>query len=281
MSVSQGSPRAGVIGFPITHSKSPLIHGTWLQRYGVQGEYTAISVEPGELESFLRSASRDGFVGVNATIPHKERALFLADEATPLAQRIGAANTITFKDGKILADNTDAFGFLENLKAGAQDWRADAGPAIVLGAGGAARAVVAALVDAGAPVVRLANRTKSRAEALASDIGGPIEVIDWARAVEAMDGAATIVNTTSLGMEGQPPLEIDLSAVPETALATDIVYAPLITPFLERARSRGLPIVDGLGMLLHQARPGFERWFGHAAEVDDDLRRIVLGKGAV
>ncbi len=280
MSVSLGSPRAGVIGYPISHSKSPIIHGAWLQRYGVQGSYTAIEVRPEELERFLRDASRDGFVGVNATIPHKEAALALADEVTPLARRIGAANTLTFRDGRVLADNTDAYGFLENVKAGAPDWRADAGPAVVLGAGGAARAVVAALVDAGAPELRLANRTKSRAEALAADIGGPIKVIDWTDAADAMAGAATLVNTTSLGMQGQPPLEIDLGAAPDTALATDIVYAPLITPFLDRARSRGLAIVDGLGMLLHQARPGFERWFGHEAEVDDALRRVVLGGDA-
>jgi len=278
MSVTQRSPRAGVIGYPISHSKSPIIHGAWLQRYGVQGEYTAIEVRPEKLESFLRNASREGFVGVNATIPHKEAALALADEVTPLARRIGAANTISFEGDRILADNTDAFGFLENLKDGAPNWRADSGPAVVLGAGGAARAVVAALIDAGAPELRLANRTRSRAETLAMDIGGPISVIDWPVAAEAMDGAATIVNTTSLGMKGQPPLEIDLSAAPDDALATDIVYVPLITPFLERAQARGLRIVDGLGMLLHQARPGFERWFGRTPEVDDELRHLVLGE---
>lgn len=277
MSVKHRSQWAGVIGFPISHSKSPIIHGAWLQRYGVQGKYTAIEVRPEELESFLRNASRDGFVGVNVTIPHKEAALALADEATPLAQRIGAANTLTFNGERIHADNTDAFGFLENLKSSAPDWSAGDGPAVVLGAGGAARAIVAALVDAGAPEVRLANRTRSRAQALAADISGPIAVIDWPVEAAAMKGAATIVNTTSLGMKGQPPLEIDLSKAPDTALATDIVYVPLITPFLETAQARGLRIVDGLGMLLHQARPGFERWFGRAPEVDEELRRIVLG----
>ena len=277
MSVTQRSPRAGVIGHPINHSKSPLIFAEWMQRYGIQGEYSAIDVQPDELETFLADASREGFAGVNATIPHKEAVLALADEVTPLARRIGAANTITFKDGRIFADNTDAFGFLENLKDSAQGWSAGDGPAVVLGAGGAARAIVAALVDAGAPELRLANRTRSRAETLAANIGGPISVIDWPVRRDALDGAATIVNTTSLGMTGQPPLEIDFSAAPGSALATDIVYAPLITPFLEKAQSHGLKIVDGLGMLLHQARPGFERWFGRAPEVDADLRRIVLG----
>ncbi len=280
MSVTKRSPRAGVIGYPIRHSKSPLIHGAWLKRYGVQGEYTAIEVHPNDLDSFLRSASREGFVGVNATIPHKEAALALADEATSLARRIGAANTITFEGDRILADNTDAFGFLENLKSGAPGWSADAGPAVVLGAGGAARAVVAALIDAGVPELRLANRTHSRAEALAADIGGPIIVAEWPVTKDLMHGVATIVNTTSLGMEGQPPLEIDLSAAPDDALATDIVYTPLITPFLDLARAQGLDIVDGLGMLLHQARPGFERWFGPVAEVDDEIRRIGLGEAA-
>ena len=269
-------PLAGVIGWPVGHSRSPALHGHWLRRYGLPGAYVALAVRPEALEAALRGMAALGFAGGNVTLPHKERALALADAATPRARRIGAANTLVVRDGALEADNTDGFGFIENLRQNAPDWRADAGPALVLGAGGAARAVVAALLDAGAPEVRLANRTRDRAEALAQALGGPVTVLDWAQAAAAADGAATLVNTTSLGMTGQPPLELSLDAAPPGALATDIVYAPLETPFLRRAAARGLRTVDGLGMLLHQARPGFEAWFGAAPEVDDALRRAVL-----
>jgi len=269
-------PLAWVIGWPVGHSRSPALHGHWLRRYGLPGAYVALAVRPEALEAALRGMAALGFAGGNVTLPHKERALALADSATPRARRIGAANTLVVRDGALEADNTDGFGFIENLRQNAPDWRADAGPALVLGAGGAARAVVAALLDAGAPEVRLANRTRERAEALAQALGGPVTVLDWAQAAAAADGAATLVNTTSLGMTGQPPLELSLDAAPPGALATDIVYAPLETPFLRRAAARGLRTVDGLGMLLHQARPGFEAWFGAAPEVDDALRRAVL-----
>ena len=269
-------PLAGVIGWPVGHSRSPALHGHWLRRYGLPGAYVALAVRPEALEAALRGMAALGFAGGNVTLPHKERALALADSATPRARRIGAANTLVVRDGAFEADNTDGFGFIENLRQNAPDWRADAGPALVLGAGGAARAVVAALLDAGAPEVRLANRTRDRAEALAQALGGPVTVLDWRQAAAAADGAATLVNTTSLGMTGQPPLELSLDAAPPGALATDIVYAPLETPFLRRAAARGLRTVDGLGMLLHQARPGFEAWFGAAPEVDDALRRAVL-----
>lgn len=274
--MSAPPPLAGVMGWPVGHSRSPALHGHWLRRHGLRGAYVALATPPEAFDAALRGLVALGFAGANVTIPHKERALALADVATARARRIGAANTLVVRDGAVEADNTDGFGFIENLRQRAPDWRADAGPALVLGAGGAARAVVAALLDAGAPGVRLVNRTRDRAEALAAALGGPVTVLDWAQAAAAADGAATLVNTTSLGMAGQPPLEVSLDAAPPGALATDIVYVPLETPFLARAAARGLRTVDGLGMLLHQARPGFEAWFGVAPEVDDALRRAVL-----
>ncbi|MFN3614953.1 MAG: shikimate dehydrogenase [Rubrimonas sp.] len=269
-------PLAGVMGWPVAHAKSPLLHRHWLARYGLPGVYVHLSVAPADFEAAMRGLPALGFVGANVTLPHKLEALRLADAATSRARRIGAANTLTVRDGAILADNTDGFGFIENLRQTAPAWRAEAGPALVLGAGGAARAVVAALLDAGAPEVRLVNRTRARAEALAEGVGGPVEVLEWDAAEAAMDGCATLVNTTSLGMVGQPPLTLRLDAAPVGALATDIVYAPLDTPFLQAARARGLATVDGLGMLLHQGRPGFEAWFGRAPEVDAALRQAVL-----
>ena len=275
--MSHGVPLAGVVGWPVGHSRSPALHGHWLRRYGLAGHYVPLAVAPEDFADALRMAPKLGFVGVNVTIPHKEAAAALADVLTPAARRLGAANTLTFKDGKIFADNTDGYGFIENIRAGAAAWRAEAGAAAVLGAGGAARAVVAALLDAGAPEVILANRTRERAERLAADIGGAIRVVDWAAYPQALADAATIVNTTSLGMAGGEAGVFDLSAAPVGALATDIVYTPLMTPFLTAAAARGMPIVDGLGMLLHQGRPGFERWCGHAPVVDDALRAAVLG----
>lgn len=269
-------PLAGVMGWPVGHAKSPLLHRHWLARYALPGAYVHLAVAPDQFERALHALPALGFVGANVTLPHKLDALRLADEATPRAQRIGAANTLTVRDGGVVADNTDGFGFIENLRQTAPDWRAAAGPALVLGAGGAARAVVAALLDAGAPGIRLVNRTRARAEALAEGVGGPVTVLDWDAAEAAMDGCATLVNTTSLGMVGHPPLTLRLDAAPAGALATDIVYAPLETPFLKAAAARGLPTVDGLGMLLHQGRPGFEAWFGRAPEVDAALRHAVL-----
>jgi shikimate dehydrogenase len=274
--MSAAAPVAGVIGWPVGHSRSPALHGHWLTRYGLAGHYVPMAVAPERLEAALRGLVALGLRGANVTLPHKERALALADAATDRARRIGAANTLVVREGRIEADNTDGFGFVENLRQGAPGWAASAGPALVLGAGGAARAVVAALLDAGAPEVRLANRTRERAEALAGALGARVTVTGWAEAEAAAEGCATLVNTTSLGMEGQPPLELTLGAAPAGALATDIVYAPLVTPFLERAAARGLVTVDGLGMLLHQARPGFEAWFGKAPEVDAALRAAVL-----
>jgi shikimate dehydrogenase len=218
-----------------------------------------------------------GFAGANVTVPHKEAALAAADRADPQARRIGAANTvIVAADGTLEARNTDGFGFLENLRESVGDWHAAAGPAVIVGAGGTARAVAVALMEAGAPALRLVNRTVERAELLARDIGGPVQVHRWADRARALADAALLVNTTTLGMNGQPPLDLDLEGLPTTAVVNDVVYAPLETPLLAAARARGNTVVDGLGMLLHQARPGFAAWFGVEPEVTPELRRFVL-----
>lgn len=271
-------PLAGVVGWPIAHSRSPRLHGLWLRRYGVDGHYVPLAVDPWDLEAAFAALPKLGFRGVNVTIPHKETALRIADSVSDSAALAGAANTITFgPDGAVAADNTDGYGFLASLRHGAPGWSAAEGPALVLGAGGASRAVIAALLADGAPSVRLANRTKTRAEALRERFGARVEVVGWRDASAAAEGAATVVNTTSLGMAGQPELPLRLDAAPPGALVTDIVYAPLATPLLRQAAALGLRTVDGLGMLLHQAVPGFERWFGLRPEVDDDLRAAVLG----
>lgn len=271
-------PLAGVIGFPIGHSKSPILHGYWLRELGIQGYYVPLSMSQAEFVGGLRSLAKLGFKGVNITRPHKISALGLADSVTDRAALIGAANTLTFKDnGTISADNTDGYGFIQNLRQNAPGWEARSGPALVLGAGGAARAVVSALLSEGVTELRLSNRTRGRADMLADQFGAKVEVVDWNRASDAMDGAATIVNTTSLGMVGQPELPVVLDAAPLTSVVTDIVYAPLVTKFLAAAQERGLQTVDGLGMLLHQGVPGFENWFGQRPEVTAGLRDAVLG----
>jgi shikimate dehydrogenase len=264
------------MGWPVAHSLSPRLHGHWLLRYGIDGAYVPLPVPPERLEQALRALPALGFAGVNLTIPHKEAALALMDRLSPVAARIGAVNTVVVEaDGTLSGDNTDAFGFIAALCQSGAAWRAEAGPAVVLGAGGAARAVAVALLDAGAPEVRLLNRTPERARALAHGLGGAVRAVDWGAPAAALDGAALLVNTTSLGMRGQPPLVLPLEGLPRTALVTDVVYTPLITPLLALAQARGNPVVDGLGMLLHQARPGFRAWFGVDPAVDDDLRAIV------
>jgi shikimate dehydrogenase len=269
-------PLAGVIGRPVTHSLSPRLHRHWLDRMGIAGHYVPLDVAPGDLQDNLRALPRMGFVGVNVTIPHKEAVLGLADHRTERAQRIGAANTLTFLDGgAIEADNTDAYGFIENLRAGAPGWRPEDGPACVIGAGGAARAIVWSLVDAGVPELRLVNRTRSRADALGAALGPALTVFDWSDLARATDGATTIVNTTSLGMQGQPPLPGDRLRFRPGSLATDVVYSPLRTPFLRAAEAAGASTVDGLGMLIWQAVPGFERWFGARPVVDDAVRAVL------
>ena len=276
MSLSGKARLAGVMGWPVEHSLSPRLHGYWLEQHGIDGAYVPLAVAPNDLPTALTALPALGFRGVNLTLPHKEQALDLCQEVDDLARRIGAVNTIVVRDGGLFGSNSDAFGFLENLKEGAPDWRAEAAPAVVLGAGGASRAVVVALADAGVPEVRLVNRTRERAEALATALGGALSVYDWDRREAALAEAGLLVNTTTLGMAGQPPLDLDLGALPVEAVVTDIVYTPLMTPLLQAARTRGNPLVDGLGMLLHQARPGFEAWFGVRPEVTPGLRDFVL-----
>ncbi|MEI8393381.1 MAG: shikimate dehydrogenase [Rhodospirillaceae bacterium] len=269
---------AGVMGWPVGHSRSPRLHGYWLESYRLDGAYVPLAVPPERLEQALRALPALGFHGVNLTVPHKEAALALVDHVDSRARRIGAVNTIVVReDGSLEGRNTDAEGFLTNLREGAPDWRPDAGPVAVLGAGGAARAVVTALVDAGVKEIRLYNRSLDKATTLAREIGGPIHPGPWFGRSSALADTALVVNTTTLGMVGQPPLDIELSKLPPSAVVTDIVYSPLITPFLESARARGNVIVDGLGMLLHQAAPGFEAWFGVRPEVTAALRAHVLG----
>ncbi len=265
---------AGVVGWPVGHSLSPRLHGFWLDRHGIDGAYLPLAVEPEKFESALRGLVDLGFRGVNLTIPHKQAALALCNEVAPLAVRIGAVNTLVFEDGRIQGSNTDAFGFLENLRHGAPDWDPAAGPALILGAGGAARGIAVALLDAGAPELRLANRTAARAADLARELG--VTAVPWEARGAALEDIGLLVNTTSLGMTDQPPLDLDLDRLPTAAVVTDIVYAPLETDLLAGARARGNPAVDGLGMLLHQARPGFEAWFGAAPEVTAELRAFVL-----
>jgi shikimate dehydrogenase len=275
--MSAAPPLAGVVGWPIGHSLSPRLHGHWLARYGIAGHYIPIGLSPEDLAEGLRSLPRLGFRGVNVTIPHKEAALALATEATSQAREIGAANTLTFgPGGRIHADNTDAYGFIANLRQEAPAWEAAAGPALVLGAGGAARAIVSALLAEGCPEVRVANRTRVRAEALRDHFGARLRPVDWHEASSAAGDVATLVNTTSVGMEDAEAVPLDLAAVSAAALVTDIVYGAEPTPFVLAARARGLVAIDGLGMLLHQGVPGFERWFGRRPEVDASLRAAVL-----
>lgn len=272
-------PLAAVIGSPIAHSRSPRLHGYWLKRYGIAGHYVPLDVAPSDLETVIRALPKAGFVGCNVTIPHKEAILALADTVTDRAALIGAANTLVFrKDGRIWADNTDGYGFTANLRQSAPDWVPASGPAAVIGAGGAARAVIAALLEVGVPEIRLANRTKARAEALRTEFGAKIVVHDWVQAGNMLEEAMTVVNTSSLGMVGKPEFRVPLDALSPRATVTDLVYAPLKTRLLIEAEAVGCTVVDGLGMLLHQAVPGFERWFGRKPEVDQATRDAVLGE---
>jgi shikimate dehydrogenase len=272
-------PRAGVIGWPVAHSRSPKLHGFWLKQHGLVGRYDKLPVPPEDLAAFIADLPREpGFRGVNVTIPHKIAVLSLMAQVDDAARRIGAVNTVVVQpDGSLHGSNTDAFGFIENLKADAPaGWKAVAGPAVVLGAGGAARAVIVALLDAGVTELRLANRSIEKAEALAAEFGKAILPVAWDERAQALAGTNLLVNTTSLGMAGQPPLEIALDDLPLAALVNDIVYSPLVTDLLANAKARGNPVVDGLGMLLHQGRPGFEAWFGVAPTVTPALRDAVL-----
>lgn len=272
--------KAGVMGWPVDHSRSPALHGFWLATYRIEGSYERLPVKPDELSAALRALPENGFAGVNLTVPHKEAALASLDAISPAARRIGAVNTVfVAADGRLTGTNTDAYGFITNLKAGAPQWHAASGAAIVLGAGGAARAVCVALQDEGVREIRIINRTLARAEALAGALGGGCVAAPWAERALRLKDANLLVNTTTLGMKGQEPLDLDLGALPPAATVNDIVYVPLETALLKAARARGNPTVDGIGMLLYQAQPGFAGWFGRKPEVTPDLREYVLAAG--
>ena len=272
--VSGAARVAGVMGWPVKHSRSPRLHGHWLDKYGIDGAYVPLAVSPEQLETALRALPALGFRGVNLTVPLKEKALTLVDEADEAARRIGAVNTIMVEGDRLLGRNTDAFGFAENLRCQAPQWRADAGAAVVIGAGGAARAVVAALCDLGVSDVRVVNRTTTRAAALTHELGGIPWV--WEERALALEGVSLVVNATTQGLAGGPALDLPLDHLPASAVVADIVYTPLMTPLLTAARVRGHAIVDGLGMLIHQARPGFAAWFGVLPEADDGVRAMLI-----
>ena len=267
---------AGVMGWPVMHSRSPVLHNYFFRHYGLVGTYVPLAIKPDALEPALRALRPLGFSGCNLTIPHKERALAIVDEVDPVARRIGAISCVVVRsDGSLWGTNNDAYGFVQNILQHRPEWRADAGPVVIIGAGGGARAVAWSLAERGARDIRVVNRTLARAKALAQEFDSPMKAVAWDDRHRAIDGAAMLVNTTSQGMVGQTPLDLDLDALPTGALVTDIVYAPLETPLLAAARRRGNPTVDGLGMLLHQARPAWKAWFGIEPEVTPELRALV------
>jgi shikimate dehydrogenase len=275
MSSSARPRRACVIGYPIKQSRSPLIHGHWLATYGLEGSYDKVEVAPADLAGFIRSMPDRSYVGCNVTVPHKEAAFALVDEATERAQSLGAVNTLWFEEGRLHGDNTDILGFLAHADASVPRWDREVGCAVVLGAGGAARGVVAGLLSRGIRRVAVVNRTPARAAALAAQCGSGVEAQAWEALPALLGEADLLVNTTSLGMQGQPPLEIDLSAMKPGGIVDDIVYVPLETDLLKQAREHGLRRIDGLGMLLHQAVPGFAHWFGRLPGVTPALRAII------
>ena len=267
---------AGVMGWPVAHTRSPAIHNHWIAKYGLKGAYVQLPVQPERLEAAIRGLAALGFAGCNVTVPHKESAMRFMDELHPAARRVAAINTIVVQpDGRLLGMNNDGAGYIQSLRDADATWRGDAGPALVLGAGGAARAIVVALLDEGAPELRITNRTLERAQALADDFGDRVKVVPWAERNEAMAGVSLLVNTTSLGMHGQAALDVALDALPLEAMVSDAVYIPLETPLLAQARMRGHRTVNGLGMLLNQARPAFQSWFGVLPDVTPELRAAV------
>ncbi|MBV9016962.1 MAG: shikimate dehydrogenase [Alphaproteobacteria bacterium] len=280
MRITGRTKLAGIMAWPVSHSRSPAVHNFWIDEHGIDGAYVPLAVRPEHLAQALRALPALGFRGCNLTLPHKQAALAIVDRLEPMARRIGAINTIIVAaDGSLEGRNTDAFGFRENLRDRAPDWKASAGPAVVLGAGGAARGVVAALIEAKVEEIRIVNRTLARAERLASDLASSttrLTVLPWNERDPALRGCRLLVNTTSLGTSGEAELEIDLQELPPAAVVADIVYVPLETPLLAAARQRGNRTVDGLGMLLHQGRPGFEAWFGSPVQVTRELRAAVL-----
>jgi shikimate dehydrogenase len=267
---------AGLMGFPVMHSRSPKLHNYWLTQHGLAGTYLPLAIEADGLRAALRALPALGFSGCNLTIPHKEAALGIVDRVDPLARRIGAMNCVVVApDGSLEGQNHDAFGYIESIREAQPGWRADRGPIVVIGAGGGARAVLVSLIDQGAREIRLINRTPARAKALERELGGPIRALAWENREAALDGAAMLINTASQGMVGEPPLELSLDALPATALVSDIIYIPRETPLLAAARKRGNPSVNGLGMLLHQARPAFRAWFGIMPDVTPELRALI------
>jgi shikimate dehydrogenase len=277
MTISGGTRVAGVMGWPIDHSLSPQLHGYWLKSYRIDGAYVPLAVPPERLEQALRALPALGFAGVNLTAPHKEAAMAIVDHCDDAAQRIGAINTVIVRsDGTIEGRNTDAYGFIQSVHEGAPSWEAPSGPAVVIGAGGAARAICVALQVAGVPEIRIVNRTEKRADCLVKEFGPPLVSIPWEDRASVIGDASLLVNATTLGMQGQPSLDLELDWLPQSTVVTDIVYAPLQTPLLRNALSQNNCVVDGLGMLLHQARPGFAAWFDWEPEVTSALRTHVL-----
>lgn len=268
--------KTGVIGHPIAHSKSPLIHNYWLKEHDIGGEYKAIDIATENLQTGVQSLIDEGYAGFNVTVPHKVAIMDLCDDISPIAQKIGAVNTVSIKNGKLFGTNTDAYGFTQNIKENTTGWTFDAGKAVILGAGGAANAIIYALLQEGVPEIILTNRTRDKADALRSLCPEKITVIDWDQRNDVLNDAHLIVNTTALGMRGKPALEVDISRAPKDALVTDIVYAPLMTDLLLSAKKHDLRYVTGIGMLLHQARPGFELWNGVLPDVTNELLQLCL-----
>jgi shikimate dehydrogenase len=273
--IETDAPRAGVIGWPVDHSRSPTIHRHWLRELGIKGRYDRFAVRPEEFQEFATRIGRDGLAGANITVPHKEAAYRVCDRRTPVADAMGAVNTFWREDGRLWGDNTDVAGFLANMDDTAPDWAERAKLAVVVGAGGAARAIIYALLSRRFERIAIINRTQARAEALAEQFGDSTKVGAWADLTKELAEADLLVNTSSLGMAGQPPLVVNLSALPDRATVADVVYVPLRTPLIGAARARGLRVVEGLGMLLHQAAPSFARWFGRKPVVTPELRALV------
>ena len=267
---------AAVIGWPIEHSRSPLIHGFWLEKYNIEGSYKKLAVAPDRLSEFLLTLAANGLEGCNVTVPHKEAAFAVADIKDASAMAVGAANTIWREGAKIACANTDTYGFMRHLELSVPDWSRHAGPVSILGAGGAARAIIFGFLQAGASDILVFNRSRERAEVLAQHFGPKVKVLDWEQRTPSSRNASIIVNTTSLGLKGQGSLDIDFKGVQPKCVVADIVYIPLETGFLKAARAHGLATVDGLGMLLHQAVPGFEKWFGRRPEVTPELRAKIV-----
>ena len=267
---------AGVMGWPVMHSRSPLLHNYWFKQHGLTGTYVPLAIAPATLAAALRALHPLGFAGCNLTLPHKQAAMTVVDEVDALAKNIGAISCVIARpDGSLAGTNNDCYGFIENLRQSQPGWRADAGPVVVIGAGGGARAVCYGLAQEGAREIRVVNRSLARAQEIANNFGGPLKALPWEQRHDALDGAAMVVNTTSCGMVGQPALDLKLDKLPKSALAADIIYIPLETPLLAAARARGNPTVNGLGMLLHQGRPAWKAWFGIEPQVTAELRALL------